>query len=465
MFNPAGPYFYLLVYLAVLYLRPHEYLPAMQGVPVVPVLLWLAFGMWLLTQPKRFEAPHFVLLPGLSLAMALSVAMSGWGTGAVNAFVDFAPTVMLFFLVATSVDSLQRLREMAFTLTAVVAVIALHGIAQAANEDGIGWTGVVVINGRSTYLGLLNDPNDLSMVFLMTLPLTLYLARVTESTLLRLALWAAGAAILYAGYLCNSRGAMLGLAAMLLTYGIRRYGLLGSLLASPLLLAPLVLLAPSRMNDMSADEASAAGRVDAWYAGFEMLRSHPLFGIGKGLFTDHHGLTAHNSFVLAFAEMGLFGYFFWLSMLVMSALMLRALLQPALADPVPTAAPAAPATPPTANATQPPAYAAQPPLRAELAADEAAANVPPWPDLQLAAATLLYSLVGTLVTAFFLSRTYVVFLFLLLALIVAVHAMARQHWPARVQALQFGEHVGPIVGLELASIVGLWVMTRLTLTL
>jgi hypothetical protein len=73
--------------------------------------------------------------------------------------------------------------------------------------------------------------------------------------------------------------------------------------------------------------------------------------------------------------------------------------------------------------------------------------------------------VGTLVTAFFLSRTYVVFLFLLLALIVAVHAMARQHWPARVQALQFGEHVGPIVGLELASIVGLWVMTRLTLTL
>lgn len=459
MSNPASPFFYLLIYVTVLYLRPHEYLPALEGLPVVPVLLLLAFGMWLLAQPKNLEAPQFLLLPGLSLAMSMSVAMSGWGTGAVNAFVDFVPTMMLFFLVATSVDSLQRLREMALTLTVVVTVIAVHGIGQAGSEQGTGWTGVALINGRSTYLGLLNDPNDLSMVFLMTLPLTLYLARVTESQLLRLALWAASATILYGGYLCNSRGAMLGLGAMLLTYGIRGYGWVGSLLVSPLLLAPFVLLAPSRLSEISADEDSAAGRVDAWYAGFEMFRSHPLFGVGKGLFVDHHDLTAHNSFVLAFAEMGLFGYFFWLALLVMSALMLRRLLQPGPPEP-PT-----PAVSSALSASSAPAPAVALGALIQTPVDEAAAPAPRWADLQMAASALMYAMVGTLVTAFFLSRTYVVFLFLLLALIVAVHSIARTHWPSAVQAMRLGDRVVGILVLEVASIAGLWVITRVTLGL
>ncbi len=485
MLNPTGSYFYLLVYVAVMYIRPQEYVPSLQGLPLVPVLLILAFGLWLLLQRKNFEASQHGLMIGLGLAMSLSVAMAGWGTGAVNAFIEFVPTLMLFYLVATSVDSLHRLREMALVLTVAVTVIALHGIGQATSEQGSGWTGATLISGRITYLGQLNDPNDLALVFLMTLPLTLYLARSTASLLLRLGLWASSLTMLYGVYLCNSRGAMVALGAMLLTYGIRRFGLIGSLLASPLLLAPFLLLAPSRISEISADEDSAAGRVDAWYAGFEMFRSHPLFGVGKGMFVDHHDLTAHNSFVLAFAELGLFGYFFWLALLVTSALMLRRLLLPLS----PTAEHPLGAAP-RANGllVSPRLHAAGLTATSTVSASAAAAvgaeattgtmaigeqdddegpeseSRPRWADLQNAAAALLYALVGVLVSAFFLSRTYVVFLFQLLALIVAVHGVARKHWPDTVEPVHVGERVVPIVALELASMAVIWVLTRLTLS-
>ncbi len=52
-----------------------------------------------------------------------------------------------------------------------------------------------------------------------------------------------------------------------------------------------------------------------------MLKASPLFGVGKGMYGDfsEHGLVAHNSFVHCWAELGLFGYFFWLGMVIASA--------------------------------------------------------------------------------------------------------------------------------------------------
>ena len=41
-----------------------------------------------------------------------------------------------------------------------------------------------------------------------------------------------------------------------------------------------------------------------------MLTSSPL-GIGKGAFVDHHGLTAHNSYILVAGELGALGYTLW----------------------------------------------------------------------------------------------------------------------------------------------------------
>jgi hypothetical protein len=127
--------------------------------------------------------------------------------------------------------------------------------------------------------------------------------------------------ILYAIYLTNSRGTVLGLAAMVFVWLYRKHGIWKACLMC-LILSPLAVLAPSRMNELKVDEESAFGRWDAWYSGFQMLKSNPLFGVGKGNFTEHHELTAHNSFVLVFSETGLIGYFVWFCFIYLSFYML-----------------------------------------------------------------------------------------------------------------------------------------------
>ena len=448
MLNPGRPYFYLLLCIVILYVRPQEYVPQLLEAPVVPLAMVAAAIFWLAGQERSFEASQHRLVIGLLFAMALSVLMAGWLTGAWLVFTGFLPTLLLFYMAATSVDSIRRFREMGIVLTAVSVLIAYHGMLQAADEAGIGWTGVQTIEGRITYLGFLNDPNDLAMAFLMSLPFAIYLAGRSSSLVMRGIYLGAAGVILYGIYLCNSRGSMLGIAAMLFVYGVRHHGLLRSMVVVPLLLGPLVLLAPSRISEMSADEASAAGRWDAWYEGFEMFRSHPLFGVGKGLFVEHTTLTAHNSFVLAIAELGLFGYFFWLSNLAVSGLMLYRILRSA-EPPSPVPVPAD-----IGSLPHPVGLPSAPPI----------APPPKWAEVQGAAGTLAYAFVGSLVAAFFLSRSYVLILYLLIALIVAVYQMARRHWPAfaPVRAMDM---LGRLLAFELASIVFLWLVTRVLLAL
>lgn len=424
MLNPTQPYFYLLAYLTVLYIRPHEFVPGFIGLPILPVLLLVAFMFWLARQKKHLDAPQFWLVPLIMVLMALSVVFSGWFMGGINVLSDFAPVVMLFYMVSTSTDSLQRIRQMFLTLAFCTTVIACHGVDQSIK--GIGWTGAQLSQEtRITYLGFLNDPNDLAMALVMVLPMALQLAR-RLGWLLRLASLVASGTIVYAVYLTNSRGSVLAMAAMLFLYGVLRYGALKSFIVLPILAVPLLVLGPSRMSNMSANEESAEGRVEAWYAGVQMLILRPLFGVGKGMFADRHGLTAHNSFVLAFAELGMIGYFFWLSNVFISWLMLQRIVF----------------TPSAAGAT----------------AEESAQ----WELIRENARTLWYGYVGGLVSAFFLSRSYVVILYLHIALIVAIYQLARAQRPD-FAPVTWAERKGQLLLLCIGSVVGLWLLTRILL--
>ena len=115
---------------------------------------------------------------------------------------------------------------------------------------------------------------------------------------------------------------------------------------------------------------------------------------GPGLFADNNAnLTAHNSFVLVIAEMGFVGYVIWLAFLGYGVLMTLAVLRQ-----------------PTPAATD-----------ARVEAD--------WKTERSLAMTLLLAQVGYLGTAFFLSRSYVILLYLLAALVLGWYTGARRRWP------------------------------------
>ena len=84
-----------------------------------------------------------------------------------------------------------------------------------------------------------------------------------------------------------------------------------------LVVAAGTALGPSRLQQIHSREASAQGRVQAWGAGLQMVKSNPLMGVGVERFGSLHGRVAHNAFVHTFAELGflggmmLVGLFYW----------------------------------------------------------------------------------------------------------------------------------------------------------
>ena len=112
----------------------------------------------------------------------------------------------------------------------------------------------------------------------------------------------------------KSRGGQLVFMAVLGVYFLKRYRLKGLLLAG---IAALPVLA---MGGRSGEEADASKfeRIDNLMAGLDMFIHSPIVGVGLGRFTQYHFRTAHNAYLLAPAELGVFGMVTWTSVLFVS---------------------------------------------------------------------------------------------------------------------------------------------------
>lgn len=427
----------ILLYVALTIIRPQDYMATLADVPVLSVVLVLAFTSWLASSAKTFAAPQFLLLPTFLLAMMASLIFNGWVGGAIEQLGQFGPTVAAFFVLTAAIAAKPGRLRTAFVVFVLCAmVLALHGVDQ--KYSGIGWTGVgMVEDGRIQYVGIFKDPNDLGLLFVAVLPMAVYLS--SGGGFMRRLLWLSGAALLLFGiYLTNSRGALLAVLVVGAGYLWYRRGLV---VAGTLGMVGLVLmrLLSSRMQQLDADESSAAGRVDAWYEGFQMFMSKPLFGVGTGNFTEYNYLTAHNSFVLVLAETGFFGFVTWLAFVGYGFLMMVAVLrrleppQP-VAETVSTMSPARKAVPaaPALAALGPAIHGRMPlpvPVKAPIATAAVTDGGAAWNEARTQALTMLLSMSGLFAAAFFLSRSYTVVMYLVIALAVGHYVELRKRYP------------------------------------
>jgi len=421
-------FFFMLLYLVLVLIRPQDY-PAMAEalpVPVLQVTLGLALVAWLASRAKSFAAPQYLLIGLFLVVLMVSKVVNGWAGGALVQLLKFGPIVAAFVILANAVTTPARIRTVMVVFVLCSTVLAIHGIDQV--QTGIGWTGEPLSQGtRIQYLGIFNDPNDLGLLFVMCLPMALYLSsRGGLLGLRRLFWWAAGGTLLYGIYLTNSRGALLALVTLVGAYVWQRRGLVSAAVFGGVGLVGLMLI-PSRLSELDIDESSAMGRVDSWYEGIQMFIADPLFGIGADGFSDLHYLTAHNSFVLVLAETGIIGYTIWLAFVGycfrMPLAVLRMQRQPA---------------------------------------DAAAASA--WAAERKLALTLLLSLFGFFAAAFFLSRSYIILLYLLAAVVVGYYAGARQRYPD-LPTFDLGKDLVLWPLVSVASIVFLYVLVKVMLGL
>ena len=338
-----------ILYILFTYLRPFEAIAPELGVYRPMLILWvLAFvsaGTRALMRNEIAARPvHFGLLGMLIVCIGLSQVANQWAGGALPAIADFSTAAMLMVLCLLNLTSLRRLQVTCIVITCSILVLAAMGsiafhtgfmaeelvLRQNTSDDdedeireevqeyaapAHDKSGRYLLRVRS--LGFLNDPNDFAQAMVMVLPMLWWF--YAPGRLLRnlFVVAAPGVLLGYAILLTQSRGALLGVAGLLLLASQRMFGWLKTSVMAAVVVGAVGIVSVGG-RELSTKEQSAAQRVDAWQEGITMLRNKPVLGVGYGNFTDHHYLTAHNSFVLGFAELGLVGYFAWLGLIVLT---------------------------------------------------------------------------------------------------------------------------------------------------
>ena len=168
---------FLIAYTVSLFIRPHEWgVLINEESTLIRDTLLLCMAFFLFCRHKNLNSPQLVFMLLLVFAVLASLASSGWFGGALTYGELFLRTAFVpFFLVSGIVDSLQKQYTMFVTIIIATLIMVVNGHVQVTSETGLGLVGnPYYLDGqtvRISYLGYFSDPNDLGMLFSMTLPL------------------------------------------------------------------------------------------------------------------------------------------------------------------------------------------------------------------------------------------------------------------------------------------------------
>jgi hypothetical protein len=351
----------ILLLIAFIYLRPQEFLPTLTALPLLYLFVGLAlFG---LAVDYRLRVSRPIGTPQLPFALLffawclLTVAVRAPALILAEAL-PIAVAITLYVIIGHGVQTFRAFQWVAGLLLVIVLFLAVTGIHQGAADYGchvidmsnpsdlsvgvydgrpcdtarecfrdgaepgadylcerVGWFGTSSIgHGRVRYLGTLQDPNELALVLSVGMPFAFAFFAYRRSGPRLLLTVLTVVAVAACAIFTQSRGGQLVFAAVLGTYFVRRYGVAG-LVGGALLALPLLLFG-GRSGEEA--ESSSIERLECWYEGMSMFVNHPGFGVGAGQFTEHHFLTAHNSYVLAPAELGFVGMCLFMAILYLT---------------------------------------------------------------------------------------------------------------------------------------------------
>ena len=326
-----------LAFTLILFLRPIDFFPALAVAQPAKLVGVIAILSWLITRLLHGDlrvsrAPHGKWMLALTGGILLSSMMGSWPSASMEVFTDtFVKVLIMYGLLVHLVDTKARAVKLHLTIALCTVGLALYAIHQRS-------TGLATIEGtRAGFVGMLSDPNDLALVLLMYVPLFTELALGTHG--IRRLSWGLLLAILVTGVFATvSRGGALGLMAALAFTFYDRGTLSRRLLFAPVLTAAVIgMLVLAGLNDRSSGafapgelDGSAEGRLDAWEAGIRMTIHNPVFGVGFDRFADRYNeytsggfvlwgpIEAHNSFIKAAAETGLVGFIPFMMLVVLT---------------------------------------------------------------------------------------------------------------------------------------------------
>ncbi|HTB12877.1 MAG TPA: O-antigen ligase family protein [Bryobacteraceae bacterium] len=339
----------------------------------------------------------------------------GWLGGTIVALNGFMQLGIVFFLTAFNVRTVRHLKILRLCLLAVTLYLLGNGLHDYFRSPDnslfvLAWPGEDGMTYRLQGMGILGDPNAFAQFLLAMVPLV-FVGGTNAGWLKRIFVLLPLSSLLLLGIWCtHSRGALVGLVVLVGILFRKRLSFLGGGLAAAAV--AVLMLYSGYTAGRSGDN-----RLDIWSDGLGMFKSSPIWGVGFKGFTQTSEQTAHNSFLLCAAELGMIGCFLWMGLLLVSLWQLRRVAN-------------APAT------------------------EESD------PELRVWANAVLFSLTAFLIPGFFLSETYAPMLYMLLGLAAAIARMEVER--TGMELLPVGNHWAQKTMMAcVASMTLVYIMVRL----
>jgi O-antigen ligase len=327
----------LMVFLAVYFLRPEDWIPGLESVHLGKITGTLTLvALVFCFRDIRWQVPReIVLLLLLTLQLWLTVPFSSvWRRGAFNYMLGFSTFLPVVFVMYIAVRSMPRLRGVLLLQSASVAAIAVTSLFAAATPGD---------RLQGAISGIYGNSNDLALIIDLTLPLCFAFA-LSARDVWKKVVWAIVMIFMtYAVLLTASRAGALSL-AVAVTVCIWRLGVKDRRFYV-LLLVPVVLLTvwllggkslerrielsdtdSSNMHILSETEGSTLQRQSLLVESLKVTAQHPLLGIGPGNFEIVSGVwrVTHNTYTQMSSEGGIPAFILYVLILWCAVTNLRA---------------------------------------------------------------------------------------------------------------------------------------------
>jgi probable O-glycosylation ligase (exosortase A-associated) len=319
----SAPFVAVLIFTFVLVVSPQSFVPWL-GV-LRPAWLAAVSGIAVLLFDRLPKGkPLFVpgretwAVAGLVAWAILTLPFSYWPGGSFTVLTErYSKTVVIFWLLGLTVNSVRRLNIMAWALSLMAIPLAQTGVSNYLSGNFITGGAASRIAG---YQGALTDnPNDLALALNMITPLAIGLLSVRRRLLERLLLLTIVMLNLAVVVFTRSRGGFLSMGALGLFYAwkLMRKGRPDWLFGTLMLVVLCIPLLPegylSRMSSITnVDEdetGSAQGRRDSMIAGAGYVLEHPIIGDGIGMnalaLNELGDLPTWHNIHCAFLEIGM----------------------------------------------------------------------------------------------------------------------------------------------------------------
>ncbi|MHB8493943.1 MAG: putative O-glycosylation ligase, exosortase A system-associated [Casimicrobiaceae bacterium] len=228
---------------------------------------------------------------------------------------------LMTFVAAALILKRESVRRLTWVLVASLGFFGIKGGLFTIRNAG-----VYRVWGPSG--SFIEGNNELALALIVVIPLMWYLFETTTKRYVKIGLAAAMGLTALAAIGSYSRGALLAIAAMAVTlwWYSKRKALLGLVLLTlgPAIIAFMPGAWDVRMSTITnyTQDASAMGRINAWWMAWNLAKAHPLFGGGFSIYdpstfalyapnpTDVH--AAHSIYFQILGEHGFVGLFFFL---------------------------------------------------------------------------------------------------------------------------------------------------------